>query len=95
MHTGEVLRHIEDYGNILLYSQVVPGQQRAFGTCQHSEGTLQRELEYDNDRVLEGVFQAKWGRATQFFDPRLDVANPVALTAADVQELIRKFNALD
>jgi hypothetical protein len=94
VHTGEVLRQVEDYGNILLYSQVVSGPQRAFGTCHHAEVALQREQEYDNDRVLERVFQAKWARATEFFDPRLAVTNQAPLTAADVQELIGKFNAL-
>lgn len=94
LNTGEVLRQVNDYGNILLYSQLVPGQQRACGTCHHSEVTLQRELEYDNDQVLKGVFEAKWARATQFFDPRLNVTNQETLMAADIQELIRKFNAL-
>jgi hypothetical protein len=93
MATGEVVRQVEDYGNILLYCQVDTGQQTVSGTCQPAEVSLALEHEYDEDRVLESVFAAKWARATQFFDPRLDAANPCELTAGDVEELKAKFNA--
>ena len=94
VHTGEVVRQVEDYGNVLLYSQLVQGPQKASGTCHHAEASLHLEQEYDNDRVLESVFHAKWARATQFFDARLDVNNPAELTAEDVQDIKSKFNAL-
>jgi hypothetical protein len=52
------------------------------------------ELQYDEDQVLERIFQAKWTLATNFVDPRLDVNNQAELTAEDVQALKAKFSAL-
>jgi hypothetical protein len=94
VQTGEVLRQVNDYGNILLYSQLLANRHQAHGTCHHAEASLQMELQYDEDQVLERVFQAKWTLATNFVDSRLDVNNQAELTAEDVQALKAKFSAL-
>jgi hypothetical protein len=94
VQTGEVLRQVNDYGNILLYSHLLANRHQAHGTCYHTEASLQMELQYDEDQVLERIFQAKWTLATNFVDPRLDVNNQAELTAEDVQALKAKFSAL-
>jgi hypothetical protein len=94
VQTGNVLQQVNDYGNILLYSQLRSSVQKAHGTCPHAETSLQMDQQYDEDQVLERIFQAKWALAMQFFDPRLDADNPAELTAGDVQELKTTFSAL-
>ena len=96
--SGELLRQVNDYGNILFHSQpdtVVPKEQ---GTCHLGEFSLNLELEYEEDQVLAIVFEAKWIQATAFYDGRLDVKKQFAtgyrLTPEDAQDLKMKFNVL-
>jgi hypothetical protein len=90
----QVLRQVNDYGSILLHSQLLPNGLQAHGNCPHAETSLQLELEYAEDQVLERVFQAKWALATQFSDHRLTAAHPSTLTPGDVQELKSAFSNL-
>lgn len=94
--SGEVLRQVDDYGNILFYSQPAPNIPKEQGTCHLAEVGLNMELEYEEDKVLPNVFEAKWAQAIAFYDSRLDVQKQFAtgyqLTSADVEDLKAKFN---
>ncbi|MFD2720456.1 hypothetical protein ACFST9_17150 [Hymenobacter monticola] len=98
MASGEPLRQVDDYGNILFYSQPDVMTPKEQGTCYLTESSLALELQYEEDRVLPEVFEAKWARATAFYDSRLDVKKRYAtgyeVTPEDAQELILKFNHL-
>lgn len=94
--SGEVLRQVADYGNILFYSRPGATIAKSQGTCYPAEVSLNLELEYEEDNVLPNVFEAKWAQATAFYDSRLDVQKHSAmgyqLTTADVEDLKAKFN---
>jgi hypothetical protein len=96
--SGALLRQVDDYGNILLYSEPHSTVPHERGTCHLGESSLQLELEYEEDRVLPLVFETKWTLATAFYDRRLDVqkrhATGYELTSADAAELIAIFNGL-
>lgn len=88
VESGEPLRQVEDYGNLMLYCEIEPCFRIERGTCHMAETTLKLASQYEEDRVFQVVFEAKWQQATRFFDKRLDLSQSYDLTPKDIEEIL-------
>jgi hypothetical protein len=64
--SGELLRQVNDYGNILFYSQPAPNVPTEQGTCHLAEVVLQVEVENEEDQALPTVLKQSGPRPPPF-----------------------------
>jgi hypothetical protein len=92
IESGEPLRQVEDYGNLLLYCEIDPDFRIERGTCHMAETTLKLSSQYKEDRVFQVVFEAKWQQAIRLLDKRLDISKLYDITSKDIEDILGKLN---
>ncbi|TGE24258.1 hypothetical protein E5K00_03325 [Hymenobacter aquaticus] len=92
VESGEPLRQVNDYVNILLYCYWDADNGKEVGTCYLSEQNINSGFNHEEDKVLEEIFRRKWERAIAIQDDRLDIQNKHELSLEEAQSIIIRIN---